>query len=132
MVWIIIGQKSTNTRRHSERALSTGASYRFKSKIQLSGYKSQYDLKEKKNPSPEDSAHKKLLGNRKEKKEDNKKKKRKKKEKTRGLTRVLRTGFTSVFLDFKHLSSPPEPSMPPPPATRAGTNATCSHSRTNK
>lgn len=79
MVWIIIGQKSTNTQRHSERALSTGASYRFKSKIQLSGYKSQYDLKEKKNPSPEDSAHKKLLGNRKEKKKTTKKKKRKKK-----------------------------------------------------
>lgn len=30
-----------------------------------------------------------------------------------------RAGFTFVFLDF---NPPPEPSMPPPPATRAGTN----------
>lgn len=34
------------------------------------------------------------------------KNKTKQKKRTRGLTRVLRAGFTFVFLDFKHLSPP--------------------------
>lgn len=36
---------------------------------------------------------------------------------------VLTAGFTFVFLDFKT----PQPSMPPPPATRAGTPTPVAH-----